>query len=91
MLSKNSSASSTRLGGQPVKGFRHKHGPWRDFNVLDALEEAPEFSGLRVVAPESGDAEVLKRFRQVQAMGFNEPHGGSVLSAFAVAPRLALG
>jgi len=76
---------------QPVKRFCNKHRTWRNLAVLDALEEAAKLSGLRVVAAKSRDADVLQRFRQVQAVGLHEPHGGVVLPAFAVAPSLRLG
>jgi hypothetical protein len=78
------------ITGQPVEGLGDEHRTRRDFTALNALEEVAEFACQCVVAAKCRDADVLKRFRQVQAVGFDEPHGGVVLPPFTVAPSLRL-
>ncbi len=79
------------VASQTVQGFGDKHRARRNFAVFDALNKAAEFTRLRIVAAKCRDADVLQRFRQAQAVGLHEPHGGVVLPPFAVAPSLRLG
>lgn len=75
---------------EPVQRFDHQHRTRRNLSILGSLEKAAKRTGRCIVAAKSGNADVLQRFRQAQAVGFDESHGGFVLSPFAIAPSLAL-